>query len=61
MISLIVPTFNEAETIEELIRRAATSLSAASETFEIIVVDDASQDGTDSIVEALQMSIRFVF
>ena len=53
MISLIVPTFNEAETIEELIRRAATAFSASSETFEIIVVDDASQDGTDSIVESL--------
>jgi dolichol-phosphate mannosyltransferase len=53
MISLIVPTYNESGTIEELIERASRSLSKCDEEFEIVVVDDASQDGTDEIAEAL--------
>jgi dolichol-phosphate mannosyltransferase len=53
MISVIIPTYNEAQVIEETLRRSAAALQAAGERFEIIVVDDASADGTAKRVEAL--------
>ena len=53
MISVIIPTYNEAPVIEETLRRSAAALQAAGESFQIIVVDDASADGTAERVEAL--------
>jgi dolichol-phosphate mannosyltransferase len=53
MISVIIPTYNEAPVIEETLRRAAAALRAAGEEFELIVVDDASADGTAERVESL--------
>ena len=53
MISLIIPTYNEAGVIEETLRRAAGALRSAGEDFELVVVDDASADGTADRVESL--------
>lgn len=53
MISLIVPTFNESASIEITLRRAAAAIHSSGEQFEIIVVDDASPDGTAGIVQRL--------
>lgn len=51
-ISIIIPVFNEAATLEELVLQVlqADTLSLAKE---IIVVDDASTDGSFAIVERL--------
>jgi dolichol-phosphate mannosyltransferase len=57
MISLIIPTYNEGAVIQETLRRAAAALRSASEEFEIIVVDDASADGTAERVDALAAEI----
>jgi dolichol-phosphate mannosyltransferase len=53
MISVIIPTYNEAAVIEQTLRRAAAALQAANEEFELIVVDDSSADGTAELAETL--------
>ena len=62
MISVVIPTYNEATVIEETLRRAAASLRSAGEDFEIIVVDDASADGTAELAESLaaQFPVRLL-
>lgn len=53
MISVVIPTFNEAPVIEECLRRSAAALDAAGDEFELIVVDDGSADGTAERAESL--------
>ena len=53
MISLVIPTYNEAAVIQETLRRAAGVLANCGEPFELIVVDDASPDGTADLAEQL--------
>jgi len=50
-LSIIVPTYNEAENVRELIERVEASLKGLD--FEVIVVDDSSPDGTAEIAEEL--------
>ncbi len=50
MISVIVPTLNEEENIEPLVRQI---MLAAPDCVEIIIVDDGSTDGTRSRVRSL--------
>ncbi|MEM2703217.1 MAG: polyprenol monophosphomannose synthase [Candidatus Bathyarchaeia archaeon] len=50
-LSLIVPTYNEAENIQEFIRRVETALGGI--PFEIIIVDDNSPDGTAKLAKEL--------
>jgi undecaprenyl-phosphate 4-deoxy-4-formamido-L-arabinose transferase len=52
-ISLVVPVFNEEATLEEVCRRATTTLEELGKPFEVIVVDDGSGDGTWAVVERL--------
>jgi glycosyltransferase involved in cell wall biosynthesis len=47
--SLIVPAFNEEETIGELLKNVSNVLSRSGITYEIIVVNDGSTDKTSSI------------
>lgn len=56
MISLLIPTYNEQETIGLLIDRIRAHLSGIKH--EIIVVDDNSTDGTKEIVKAKALEIR---
>ena len=46
MISLVIPIYNEEPILDELIRRSVEALEQTGETFEIIVVDDGSEDGS---------------
>lgn len=50
-VAIIVPTFNEAQNIEELASRLSATLSGVAH--EIIFVDDHSADGTADIVRKL--------
>jgi undecaprenyl-phosphate 4-deoxy-4-formamido-L-arabinose transferase len=55
-ISLVVPVFDEAATLAEVIRRSVTALEGLGRPFEIIVVDDGSTDGTWAIVRELHQA-----
>lgn len=48
---VIIPTYNEKENIEKIIRKVFN----LNFTFEILVIDDGSPDGTADIVKALQL------
>lgn len=51
---LILPTYNEAENVEAIVRAAGEVLAAAApDGFRILVVDDGSPDGTGRLADAL--------
>jgi undecaprenyl-phosphate 4-deoxy-4-formamido-L-arabinose transferase len=53
VVSLVVPVYNEEGTLEEVCRRALATLESLGKPYEVIVVDDGSQDGTWAIAERL--------
>ena len=46
MISLVIPIYNEEALIDELLSRSLTTLKEIGESFEIIIVDDGSEDSS---------------
>jgi len=52
-VSFVFPMFNEAENIGEAIRRATALAREIADDYEIVVVDDASTDGSGDIVDAI--------
>jgi dolichyl-phosphate beta-glucosyltransferase len=55
-ISVVVPAYNEEALIQSTLEGLCSYLIARSESFEIIVVDDGSRDGTIALVEEWQKS-----
>jgi glycosyltransferase involved in cell wall biosynthesis len=55
VLSVVMPVYNERETIEEILRRVA----AMPMRLEVIVVDDCSTDGTRDILQRLQAEMGF--
>jgi glycosyltransferase involved in cell wall biosynthesis len=52
MLSIVIPAYNEARLIGGTLQAMRASAEATGEPFEIVVVDDASTDGTAVIAEA---------
>jgi glycosyltransferase involved in cell wall biosynthesis len=52
-LSVVIPVFNEEETIPELDRRLRAFLGELSETWEVVFVDDGSRDGSGKLLQAL--------
>ena len=59
-LSVLIPAFNEAGKILSNIRQIRASLAETGRIFEIVVVDDGSEDDTYEIVELLSKTIREV-
>ena len=53
LVSVILPVFNEAENLKELLPALFRSLDALGLSYEVIVVDDGSMDQTGEIVRQL--------
>lgn len=51
-LSLVIPAWNEQETIRQAVQEAAAALEAVAADYEIIVVDDGSRDATADLVRA---------
>jgi glycosyltransferase involved in cell wall biosynthesis len=55
-LSVIVPVFNERNTVAEIVRRMRAVTLPADLSLEVVVVDDGSSDGTDKVLGALEDS-----
>jgi glycosyltransferase involved in cell wall biosynthesis len=51
--SVVVPAYNEAESLPELTRELTAALDTLGGPWEIVFVDDGSRDGTDRVIESL--------
>ncbi len=52
-VSVVIPVFNEAENVEDLHRELTASLGAMGRSYEILLVDDGSKDGTAEALAAI--------
>ncbi|MGH2729454.1 MAG: glycosyltransferase family 2 protein [Actinomycetota bacterium] len=52
-LSIVMPVFNEVVIIEEVLEEVLREIAAKHSVFEIVVVDDASNDGTSEILDAI--------
>jgi dolichol-phosphate mannosyltransferase len=52
-LSVVVPVFEEARVVEELVRRCVAAAEATGRPFELLVVDDASRDATPALLAPL--------
>ena len=59
-VSVLVPAKDEADNLPEFIERCAQALGSAGFSFEVIVVNDGSRDGTERVLRELQRTYRFL-
>ena len=60
-LSVVIPVFNEVETIERVLQRVSTAPLPAAVESEMVVVDDGSTDGTLDKLEELAASGKYTF
>jgi dolichyl-phosphate beta-glucosyltransferase len=54
--SVVIPAYNEEKRLPAYLQEIIAYFEGRVETFEVVVVDDGSQDGTGAIVESLRSS-----
>lgn len=59
-VSVVLPAYNEAGRIEDAVEKTALALRGITPSFEIIIAEDGSKDGTDRISESLSKKYDFV-
>ncbi|WP_018917649.1 glycosyltransferase [Vreelandella zhanjiangensis] len=53
LVSIVIPVFNEEMTLPELVRRTTMACQTLSQPYELILVDDGSQDRSAAIIEKM--------
>ena len=53
-VSIVIPLFNEAESLPELYQRIVAALEEAGASFEVLFVDDGSRDGSFETIRRLR-------
>lgn len=56
-LSMVVPAYNEEELLEEFVAKSVQDLSAVTDDFEIVLVNDGSTDRTMEIARRLAMEV----
>jgi glycosyltransferase involved in cell wall biosynthesis len=59
-VSVLVPAKDEADNLTEFIERCSRALGPAGFSFEVIVVNDGSRDGTDRVLRELERQYDFL-
>ncbi len=52
-VSIVVPVFNEVDSLPDLVERVQQAMQASGRSFELIAVDDGSRDGSAALLRAL--------
>lgn len=53
MVSIVIPVFNERDTLPELHRRITDSMALTGEPYEILFINDGSTDGTTEVLRSI--------
>jgi dolichol-phosphate mannosyltransferase len=59
-ISIVAPIYNELENLPELVRRVGAVMNASRESWELLLVDDGSSDGSTEAILALAKKDRHI-
>ena len=54
---VVIPTYNEADNLEPLVRTVLPLLASATERYRVLIVDDSSPDGTGEIADRLAVEL----
>ena len=52
-VSIVIPMYNEVESLRDLLDRVEEAMRPAGRSFELIAVDDGSRDGTPALLQSL--------
>jgi glycosyltransferase involved in cell wall biosynthesis len=59
-ITAFFPAYNDAHTIESIVRTAAIQMAKVTDDFEVLVVNDGSKDSTGEILDRLRKELPFL-
>ena len=59
-VSLVLPAYNEAERLRDTVRQVADALQKMTTSFEIIIAEDGSTDGTSNTADELAREFTYV-
>jgi len=59
-VTLVFPAYNEGENLENAVRKTTRALEEITNSYEMIIAEDGSTDGTDRIADRLSSEYEFI-